>query len=170
MSEPRTTSSFRKEKVEEFLRSLLADLLSQCTEEEREGYQRFWPKGVPSKELEGAVDLCARTVEAHEKPKPKGIVLPESEAFRLAAIRIAAGLPLDDLEPVLRKQLGFPPKQPQACLGICSECEGGSHYRCSNKKTCCCAVQSLPVGACGCGSTKYPPGHLPQDHAGWSPD
>ncbi|MCR4295886.1 MAG: hypothetical protein NUW21_10150 [Elusimicrobia bacterium] len=27
----------------------------------------------------------------------------------------------------------------------------------------------VPSGACGCGSLKYKPGHLPQDHAGWEP-
>ncbi len=52
--------------VEVFLRQKLDERLEKVTEEQRAFFYRIWPKPTPREDLEGAIDLCDRTIRANE--------------------------------------------------------------------------------------------------------
>ena len=57
--------------VEVFLRQKLDERLEKVTEEQRAFFYRIWPKPTPREDLEGAIDLCDRTIRANrEKDQP----------------------------------------------------------------------------------------------------
>ena len=58
-----------KAEIEQFTRNLLEERLTQCTEPQREMFNRIYPKGVPANHLESAVDLCDRTIKKNREGK-----------------------------------------------------------------------------------------------------
>lgn len=52
-----------EQKVEEFKQNMLKERLSQITDEQRQFFHRVFPKGVSSKQLMTAIDLCDRTIK-----------------------------------------------------------------------------------------------------------
>lgn len=55
-----------KREVEEFKRKLLSERHEHLSEKQLALFNRIWPEGVPSKDLEGAIDLCDRTIKKNE--------------------------------------------------------------------------------------------------------
>ena len=55
-----------REEIEQFTRGLLKDRLAQCTDVEQKFFHRIWPDGVPTNSIEGAIDLCDRTIKKHK--------------------------------------------------------------------------------------------------------
>ncbi len=51
-----------KEEVEQFKRNLLTERLAMVTPPQRALFDRCYPKGVRSEQLESAIDLCNRTI------------------------------------------------------------------------------------------------------------
>lgn len=50
--------------AEQFKRDKLAEILSQCTEKQRDFFnQRVFPNGVSADKLDSAYDLCERTIK-----------------------------------------------------------------------------------------------------------
>jgi hypothetical protein len=59
-----------KKSIENFKRGLLMEYLSVCSEPQKELFGRIFPGGiggVPEKDLESAIDLCARTVKKNQE-------------------------------------------------------------------------------------------------------
>ena len=52
-----------KKEIEQFTRGLLKDRLIQCTDVQQKFFHRIWPDDVPTNSLEGAIDLCDRTIK-----------------------------------------------------------------------------------------------------------
>lgn len=82
-------SAATKQAIEDFLRGLLTEKLALCTEKQRALFHdKVYPKGVPAKHLEDAIDLCDRTLQTNGR-----------EAAR-AAIDSRAVTPCTKSEPV----------------------------------------------------------------------
>ena len=58
-----------EEKVEQFKRGLLNEVLIQCSVDEQAFFHRIFPEDVPEKDLEGAIRLCERTLKS-KRSKP----------------------------------------------------------------------------------------------------
>jgi len=56
-----------REKVENFKRDELSQMLNQCTGAQQAFFNRLYPKGVPEKKLMNAIDLCERTIAKNRK-------------------------------------------------------------------------------------------------------
>jgi hypothetical protein len=54
-------------RIEKFRKDVLQELLEKCTPEQQEFFKRIFPKGVPDKDLNSAIQLCERTVIKNEK-------------------------------------------------------------------------------------------------------
>lgn len=66
-----------KQKTLEYQRKLLAESLSQCTPKQQELFDRIYPrdrfpKGVPDKDLESAINLILRTLSSNTNLGPEG--------------------------------------------------------------------------------------------------
>lgn len=59
--------------VEKFKRGLLAARLAQCTQKQRDFFDKVYPKGVPEASLVSAIDLCDRTIakNAADQSRPQ---------------------------------------------------------------------------------------------------
>lgn len=53
-------------RFEETRRGVLADLLAQCTDEQRALFGRIYPRGVPKCMIDSAIDLCERTIKKNQ--------------------------------------------------------------------------------------------------------
>ena len=51
-----------QQEIQAFLRASLDERLAQCTEKQRGVFALCYPRGVPCKDLETAIDLCDRTL------------------------------------------------------------------------------------------------------------
>lgn len=49
--------------IEEYKRTVLADLLEQCTGQQQALFKRCYPHGVKDADIESAIKLCERTVQ-----------------------------------------------------------------------------------------------------------
>lgn len=48
-------------------KSLLEDLLSQCTDKQQKFLSRIFPKGIVETNIDTAIGLCRRTVEKNKR-------------------------------------------------------------------------------------------------------
>lgn len=55
-----------RDEVEAFMRAKLDERLAQVTQPQRDLFYRIWPGKVPADSLEGAIDLCDRTIRKNE--------------------------------------------------------------------------------------------------------
>ena len=58
------------QKIENFKRGMLRDLLSQCTEEQQGVFSKVFPKGIDAMnddQIKTAIRLCERTLEGNKK-------------------------------------------------------------------------------------------------------
>jgi hypothetical protein len=56
-----------KQKIEQFKRQLLEDLMAECTPPQLELFGKCFPDGVPSEKLTMALELCDRTVKKNRE-------------------------------------------------------------------------------------------------------
>lgn len=59
--------------IDEFLRDVLADRLSKCTETQREFFKKVFPRGTYNRDkLVDAIALCDRTIKENTLKAQKG--------------------------------------------------------------------------------------------------
>jgi 3-methyladenine DNA glycosylase AlkC len=56
-----------KEQIEDYMREMLANRLSQCSQVQRDLFAKIFPGEVPASKLEQCIDLCDRTIAKNLK-------------------------------------------------------------------------------------------------------
>jgi hypothetical protein len=51
------------QRFEDMRRMVLADMISLCTQKQRDLFHKAYPEGVPAECLDSAIDLCERTIQ-----------------------------------------------------------------------------------------------------------